>query len=43
MIIEKWASKEALLAHAASPHMAANQQRVKDLLVSRKIHVLVDA
>ncbi len=43
MVIEKWASREALLAHAAAPHMAAYQARVKDMLVSRKIHVLVDA
>ena len=43
MVIEKWESREALLAHAAAPHMAAYQERIKDMLVSRKIHVLVDA
>ena len=43
VVIEKWESREALLAHAVAPHMAAYQQRVKELLVSRKIHVLEGA
>jgi quinol monooxygenase YgiN len=43
MVIEKWASEETLRAHAASAHMAAYAARVKDLLVSRVIHVLVPA
>jgi quinol monooxygenase YgiN len=39
-VIEKWASIEALTAHAAAPHMAAYGAKVKDLLASRVIHVL---
>jgi quinol monooxygenase YgiN len=39
-VIEKWATPEALKAHATSSHMAAYGQRVKDLLASRAIHVL---
>lgn len=38
--IEKWESLDALKAHAAAPHMAAYAARVKDMLVSRVIHVL---
>ena len=40
MVIEKWASPEALAAHAAAPHMAAYGARVKDILASRTIYVL---
>jgi quinol monooxygenase YgiN len=40
VVVEKWASVEALKAHAASPHMAAYGARTKDLLASRVIHVL---
>ena len=40
MVLEKWESREALEAHAASTHMAAYAARVKDLLVSRSIYVL---
>lgn len=43
VVIEKWASPEALKAHAASPHMAAYGARVKDLLASRVIHILSSA
>jgi quinol monooxygenase YgiN len=43
MVIEKWESQDALLAHAASAHMAAYGARVKDLLTSRIIHVLTPA
>ena len=39
-VIEKWASKEALAAHAASPHMAAYGAEVREMLASRVIHVL---
>ena len=42
-VIEKWASMDALRAHAASPHMAAYAARVKDLLATRVIHVLTPA
>lgn len=40
VVIEKWASAEALSAHAAAPHMAAYAAKVKDMLASRVIHVL---
>lgn len=40
VVVEKWASSEALRAHAASPHMAAYAAKTKDLLAGRVIHVL---
>jgi quinol monooxygenase YgiN len=40
VVIEKWASPEALRAHAASPHMAAYGAKTKELLANRVIHVL---
>jgi quinol monooxygenase YgiN len=40
VVIEKWASPEALKAHAAAPHMAAYGAKTRDLLASRTIHVL---
>ena len=42
VVIEKWASAEALAAHAKAPHMAAYAEKVKPLLASRTIHVLQD-
>jgi quinol monooxygenase YgiN len=43
VVIEKWASAEALKAHGASPHMAAYAAKTKDLLAARAIHVLSPA
>ncbi|MDE2582847.1 MAG: antibiotic biosynthesis monooxygenase [Rhodospirillales bacterium] len=43
LVIEKWASTEALAAHAASPHMAAYGAKTKDWIASRVIHVLEPA
>ncbi len=43
MVVEKWASAEALEAHAAAPHMAAYAARVKDWIATRTIHVLSPA
>ena len=43
VVIEKWASIDALKAHGAAPHMAAYAAKVKDLLASRVIHVLEPA
>jgi len=43
VVIEKWASMEALQAHAAAPHMKAYAARVKDLTANRAIHVLEPA
>jgi quinol monooxygenase YgiN len=40
VVVEKWASLDALKAHATAPHMAAYGARVKDMLASRVIHVL---
>ncbi|MEM7748579.1 MAG: putative quinol monooxygenase [Pseudomonadota bacterium] len=43
MVIEKWASADALKAHAAAPHMKEYAGKVKDLLESRVIHILESA
>ncbi len=43
VVIEKWASKEALAAHAASPHMAAYGAKTRDSIASWVIHVLEPA
>jgi quinol monooxygenase YgiN len=40
VVIEKWESKEALMAHAKSPHMAAYGAKTKEMIASRAIHVL---
>ena len=40
VVIEKWASMGALMAHAAAPHMKAYGAATKDLLADRKIHIL---
>jgi quinol monooxygenase YgiN len=40
VIIEKWASRDALKAHAAAPHMLAYGAKVKDFVANRAIHVL---
>ncbi len=43
VVIEKWASMDALAAHAKAPHMAAYGAKVKPLLAGRTIHVLTNA
>lgn len=43
VVIEKWASMDALAAHAASPHMKEYGAKTKDLLAERVIHVMSDA
>jgi quinol monooxygenase YgiN len=40
VVIEKWASKDHLMAHAASDHMKAYGAKTKDMIASRVIHVL---
>jgi quinol monooxygenase YgiN len=40
VVVEKWASVDALKAHAAAPHMAAYAAKTKDMVASRTIHVL---
>lgn len=43
VVVEKWASMDALRAHAVAPHMKAYASQVKDLTASRAIHVLEPA
>ncbi len=43
MVIEKWASADALKAHAKAPHMAEYAGKVKDMLANRVIHILESA
>ena len=43
VVVERWASLEALQAHAAAPHMAAYAARTKDMIARRVIHVLSPA
>ena len=40
VVVEKWASMEALQAHGVAPHMKIYASKVKDLTASRAIHVL---
>jgi quinol monooxygenase YgiN len=40
VVVEKWASVDALKAHAAAPHMAAYAAKTKEMIASRVIHVL---
>jgi len=40
VVVEKWENLDALMAHAAAPHMAAYGAKTKDLIASRVIHVL---
>ena len=40
VVVEKWATLDALKAHAAAPHMKAYGEKTKDLLADRVIHVL---
>ncbi len=39
-IVEKWESLEALMAHAAAPHMTAYRAKVKDIVVGTTLQVL---
>ena len=43
VVVETWASLDALKAHAASPHMKAYAERTKELIASRVVHVLTPA
>lgn len=40
LVIEKWASMDALKAHAEAPHMKAYGAKTKELIASRVIHIL---
>jgi quinol monooxygenase YgiN len=43
VVVEKWASLEALKAHAAAPHMKAYAEKTREMIASRVIHVLSPA
>ena len=43
VVIEKWASLDALKAHAAAPHMKAYGAKTADMLADRTIHVMTSA
>ncbi len=43
LVIEKWASMDALKAHAAAPHMAAYGAKTKEFIATRVIHILQNA
>ncbi len=40
IVVEKWASMEALRAHGAAPHMASYAAKTKEFIASRVIHIL---
>ena len=43
VVVEKWETRESLLAHAAAPHMAAYASKTRELVATRLIHVLQSA
>ena len=43
VVVEKWESSQALMAHAAAPHMAAYAAKTKEFIASRAIHLLQPA
>jgi quinol monooxygenase YgiN len=43
IVIEKWASVEALDAHAATGHMHAFGEKARELIATRVLHVMRDA
>lgn len=40
VVIEKWASMDALKAHAGAPHMAAYGAKTREFIASRVIHIM---
>jgi quinol monooxygenase YgiN len=40
VVVEKWASMDALKAHAAAPHMKALGEKVAHVIEARAVHVL---
>ena len=40
VVIEKWASMDALKAHAAAPHMTAYGARTREFIATRVIHIM---
>ena len=43
VVIEKWASIDALKAHGTAPHMAAYGAKVREHIASRTIHIMQPA
>ena len=43
VVVEKWDSPQALMAHAAAPHMAAYAAKTREFIASRAIHILQPA
>jgi len=43
VVVETWASLDALKAHGAAPHMAAYAAKTREMIASRVIHVLSPA
>ncbi len=43
VVVEQWASMEALQAHSVAPHMKAYASQVRDFTANRAIHVLQPA
>lgn len=43
VVVEKWASLDALKAHMAAPHMKTYGAKVKDMLADRVIHIMSSA
>ncbi|MFO1094983.1 MAG: putative quinol monooxygenase [Planctomycetaceae bacterium] len=43
LVVEKWASLEALKAHLVAPHMLAYRERVKGLVVGSRLQILQPA
>jgi quinol monooxygenase YgiN len=43
VVVEKWASADALRAHAAAPHMRDYAAKTRDFVASRKVYVLTKA
>ncbi len=43
IVVEKWASPDALRAHMAAPHMATYGAQTKDLVAQRVLHILTPA
>ncbi len=43
VMVEKWESAEALMAHGRAPHMVANGKATREMIASRVIHVLSPA
>lgn len=40
LVIEKWASPDALMAHSRAPHMTAFRQATKAMIANSAIHIL---